>query len=392
MNSQQKAKFKNMGIILLSALAFSACGGGGGGDDGGTGGGSSGGAGDGGITVGGAPGDNACVDSAGIADMKCYMVPGDTGDTPSVSETVYQWNSTSSKFVSQGTRTRAFDIKANSADITSTGALSAGDPVSYSWTSSNFTVTNPDGSIAKFSRYIQTGGKSGESIIETSGTTTVTAYVEVFGPQTYTLTIPGTNDTLTANNAILRVMQVPSAANIAHISVLIPEQGAVAAIDYINCGAVGTGNLQFKNDISYYETTCGHGHFMKADEAALRIANPSGSTTPGGGTTPTDSDIENYIRSKLGSGSETVKVKISTNLPGELPTVYFNKTLKNVGVPNDQAQFCGDFADYSMHIYDPGHTPQPDDACLFMETPLINGVITTFSGTGKGGQASYVWE
>lgn len=256
--------------LLASALLVSACGGGGGGDVGAASGGES--------TIGGTPGVNACV-TGNIVDMQCYMVPGVTGDKPVVKETAYQWSSTKNKFVSKGERTRSFDIQANRADIVSSGALSVGS-FSYEWDGTTFTVNNPDGSTAEFSQTFALGTE--RSFIETSGTGTVIAHQMVFAPKSRTITLPGTNDKVTVNNAILRVVMEPTLP-MAHVAILVPGKGAVAAIDYLGCVAADDGTFKFLDDVSYYETNCGHGNFMKADEASLRLSiGAAGGTTPGG--------------------------------------------------------------------------------------------------------------
>lgn len=265
MNTTQMS-LRPSALLLAAAMTLTACGGGGGGSsDGGSGA-------NGGTTLGGTPGVNACV-SGDEVDLQCYMVPGANGESPDISETVYQWSDTGNAFEEKGTRTRAFTIQDHQADIESTGDLSVG-AFSYVWDGSTFTINNPDGSNAIFPRMITAGAE--EAVTETdTGGGSIMGSMMVFGPASYTLTVPGTSDRVTANNAILRVLMVPD-VELVNLVVMIPQGGAVAAIDYLGCAAAGAGSLQFKNDVSYYEETCGHGNFpLKADEASLRIAGGS---------------------------------------------------------------------------------------------------------------------
>lgn len=281
-------------LLLSSAMALTACGGGG------SGGSSSG---DNAktppagnntdATVGGEAGTNPCV-TGNIVDMKCYMVPGDTGDKPVIKETVYQWNGANNNFESQGERTRTLEIKANSATISVTGALSAGAQTGYSWNTEDFTVTNPDSSTATFKRSFTLGSE--QTVTEVSGSDTIESRSMVFGPKSRTLTIPGTNNKITANNAILRVI-IQKDIPLAHVAVLIPNRGVIAQISYLGCKeAKEAGSLTFVDDANYYETTCGHIKFLgkKGDTASLRKSfdaegasgGPLTSVGPGGPLTP----------------------------------------------------------------------------------------------------------
>lgn len=291
------------GLILFSALTLSACGSGGG-DDGkspDSGGGSAD-----KTELGGTPGSGTCVNN-GVVDLACYFVPGKAGDTPTIERTVYQWNG--NQFVSKGTQTSQFTIQKNEAAVTNTGPLTDGNE-KYEWGATELRLANigdpndsTDDSTIILPRNYTLADLSVAIENDVGGSNNIVGHMAVFEPKPRTITVAG--DTVTANNAIMRVFKVTISGNtIVHLDVLIPQGGAVASIDYLGCTAGA--NIAFKDSVSYYEQNCGHGNAMKADEATLRLvkAADDGSTDSGsnnngytGKTTP--ASINNKAEAKI---------------------------------------------------------------------------------------------
>lgn len=253
-----KATNRIFGICLLT-LGLAACGGGSGGD------GDNQGNDDPGANtpVFGQTGANAClITNTNQVDLACYLVPGEAGEMPELTFAAYLRDSSGNfKLTGSVDTYRWHDITANSAQYDLGGETTHFDWVDNVGYNGNGSITQTDSKGEpeqdELTRPLRPLIDAKEVVTNIGEDGTLTGHLKVFEPKTRTISLPGTNDTIQAHNAIMLVQKVafsPGGLGLVSIEYYVPEVGPVAQINYLGCPDVAA--LSFRDDAAYYETKC----------------------------------------------------------------------------------------------------------------------------------------
>lgn len=209
----------------------------------------------------GQAGANAClISNTNQVNLACYLVPGSPGEAPELTFAAYMRdNAGNFKLTSSADIYSWHDITSNSAQYDL-----GGETTHFDWDETD----GPDGSITQTDRKGATDQDElirpltplvgAEKVVTNIGEDgTLTGQLVVFEPKTRTISVPGTNDTIEAHNAIMLVQTVapsPGGPGLVSIDYYVPEVGAVAQTNYLGCPDVAS--LSFLDDAAYYEGKC----------------------------------------------------------------------------------------------------------------------------------------